>query len=116
LFKIYKYRRNKKMFYDQKYIKNITSLKIADAAKCTGCGMCVEVCPHNVFELKDRKVSIRDKDACMECGACKMNCAYGVLDVDAGVGCAYAILNGIFSKSEPTCGCSSDEKASSSCC
>lgn len=103
------------MLYDQKYLKNISSLKITDAEKCTGCGTCVEVCPHNVFEIRGRKVSVLDKDACMECGACKMNCAYGVIDVNAGVGCAYAVINGIINKSEPTCGCSSDGSASACC-
>ncbi|MBN2042139.1 MAG: 4Fe-4S binding protein [Spirochaetes bacterium] len=103
------------MFYDQKYLKNISSLKIADPGKCPGCGRCVEVCPHNVFELKDKKVQILNRDACMECGACEMNCAYGVLEVNSGVGCASAIIYGIIKRTEPVCGCS-PEGGTSSCC
>ncbi len=34
-----------------KYIKNGESL-VVDAEKCTGCGTCIEVCPHNVFMIK----------------------------------------------------------------
>ncbi|MFC2091695.1 4Fe-4S binding protein [Elusimicrobiota bacterium] len=37
-----------------KYLKNVVTLKM-DHAKCVGCGMCLEVCPHAVFELKENK-------------------------------------------------------------
>ena len=99
----------------QKYLKNGESLKI-NKELCTGCGMCVDVCPHSVFKIDNRKAVIINKESCMECGACKMNCAFEVIEVNSGVGCAYAIINGIINKTDPTCGCSSDDKKKSSAC
>ena len=98
-----------------KYLANVASLGL-DAEKCTGCGMCLEVCPHNVFALKDKKAVIIDKDACMECGACAANCAFCAISVDKGVGCAAAIINSIIYGGEPTCGCDTDTGASAGGC
>lgn len=68
-----------------KYIKDVVTLKL-DFEKCVGCGMCVNVCPHSVFELKEKKALIRDIDCCMECGACVKNCPAKALNVKKGVG------------------------------
>ena len=89
------------------YLKNVTTLEY-NAKRCTGCGICVEVCPQEVFELRNRKVFVRDQDACMECGACMMNCAFSALSVQKGVGCAAAIIGGALKGSEPQCGCAED--------
>lgn len=80
-----------------KYLKNVVTLKL-DEEKCTGCGICTEVCPHQVFKLFDGKVAIQDRDSCMECGACARNCPFSVISVAAGVGCAYAVIKGKFNK------------------
>jgi NAD-dependent dihydropyrimidine dehydrogenase PreA subunit len=87
-----------------RYIEGVATLTL-DEARCTGCGVCLEVCPHAVFALDRAPVSIVDRDACMECGACAINCSAGALSVEAGVGCASAILKGWLTRSEPTCGC-----------
>ncbi len=97
-----------------KYLSSVASLELS-ADKCTGCGMCIEVCPHDVFTLKDKKVEIVDKDSCMECGACVNNCAFGALKVDKGVGCAAALINSMISGGEPTCGCSTGSETSGCC-
>jgi len=89
-----------------RYLKNVATLQV-DESKCVGCGVCTEVCPHEVLELSMKKVQIRDRDACMECGACAMNCSFGAITVKAGVGCAYAIIKGSLTGSEPTCDCCS---------
>jgi len=68
-----------------KYIKDVVTLEL-DASKCTGCSMCISVCPHGVFGLENRKAFIADKDRCMECGACQKNCPSGALKVTQGVG------------------------------
>lgn len=86
-----------------KYLKNVVTLQY-DAAKCTGCGRCLEVCPHRVFQPDGKKVKIADRDACMECGACKRNCAFDAIKVEQGVGCAAAVIIGFFTGTEPTCG------------
>jgi ferredoxin len=44
----------------------------------------------------------------MECGACALNCPAGALKVDAGVGCAAAIIYSWITGKEPTCGCETD--------
>ena len=75
-----------------KYLKNVARLELFQE-KCIGCKACVDVCPHNVFYIKDGKAVILDKDLCMECGACQRNCITGAILVRTGVGCAAAILN-----------------------
>lgn len=87
-----------------KYLTNVTSLEFFPD-KCTGCGRCVEVCPHAVFVMNGKKAAVSDKDRCMECGACARNCAYVAITVNAGVGCASAIINGMITGGEPSCGC-----------
>ena len=74
-----------------RYLSNVVTLRL-DAGQCSGCGRCVEVCPHAVFVLTNRKAEIVDRDACMECGACALNCSPGALTVSAGVGCATAVI------------------------
>lgn len=96
------------------YLKNVVTLEF-DSEKCIGCGMCLEVCPHNVFKLAAHKVDIQDRDACMECGACAKNCPVQAVTVKAGVGCAWGIILGKLRGTEPTCGCGDDEEGSSCC-
>jgi len=97
------------------YFKKNTLL--LDEKKCIGCGKCLEVCPHDVFSMEDRRAGIINKGNCMECGACSKNCPVEAISVSAGVGCAEAVIRGIFTGSEPVCGCSAvDDKNSSGCC
>ncbi|MDW7739327.1 MAG: mercury methylation ferredoxin HgcB [Bacillota bacterium] len=93
------------------YLKNVVTLKL-DQAKCNGCGMCLKVCPQQVFTLENKVSEIVDRDACMECGACARNCQPGAIYVRPGVGCAYAvIMDKLNIKSKccgDACGCSLD--------
>jgi len=73
--------------------------------KCTGCGRCVEVCPHGVFKLQDKKAVPVKSGLCMECGACARNCESGAIYVKSGVGCATAVINGFIKGTEPVCDC-----------
>jgi ferredoxin len=84
------------------YLPNATTLEL-DAELCTGCGMCMEVCPHAVFRLDGDHAVLRDRDACIECGACVTNCESGALRVQVGVGCARAVLAS--GPDAPACGC-----------
>ena len=95
-----------------KYLKNVVSLSY-DKAKCTGCGGCTEVCPHGVLEMAEGKAYITAKDLCMECGACALNCPVNAITVNAGVGCAAAVIWGWLTGSEPSCGCS---ESGGACC
>jgi NAD-dependent dihydropyrimidine dehydrogenase PreA subunit len=98
------------------YIKGVSTIAIVSPEKCTGCGNCVQVCPHDVFAVREGKALIVNKDACMECGACKKNCPAGVLDVRSGVGCAAALIYGMIKGTEPQCGCSGNSGKGGSCC
>ena len=90
-----------------RYLKNVTTLQL-DTEKCNGCKKCLQVCPHAVFVIEDKKAQIVDRDACMECGACAMNCPERALAVEAGVGCAYAVIVGSIKGTEPDC-CGGDD-------
>lgn len=96
----------------QQYLQNVVTLKFYEG-KCIGCGMCVAVCPHEVFFMNHQKARMVAKDCCMECGACARNCPVAAIEVNQGVGCAYAIMNGMFTGGELNCGCSDDDNG---CC
>jgi len=95
------------------YLKGVATLKL-ESALCTGCGMCINVCPHEVFKIQNKKVQIVNIDNCMECGACALNCERGAISVRSGVGCAAGILNGILNNTEPSCDCSTTKEKE--CC
>ena len=88
---------------NQKYLKNVVTLDYNEE-KCIGCGLCPEVCPHAVFAMEGRKAKVIDRDRCMECGACAKNCPVDAISVHAGVGCAGAIIRGLLTGTEPSCG------------
>ena len=94
------------------YLKDVVTLQL-DQQKCNGCKMCINVCPHEVFQFKDKKAFIASKDLCMECGACEKNCSEGAISVRTGVGCAAGIINGLLNGTEASCDCSGTK---SSCC
>jgi len=86
------------------YLKDVVTLKL-DEEKCTGCGMCLEVCPHAVLKMNGGRVEVRDRDACMECGACSRNCPFEAVSVQTGVGCAAAVINTMLGRTDATCCC-----------
>ena len=87
-----------------RYIEDAVTLAY-DESLCNGCGLCVAVCPRAVFVMQGRCAALADRGACLECGACALNCVTGAITVDAGVGCAQAIITGWLTGSEPTCDC-----------
>ncbi len=67
--------------------------------------------------IDNKKAKITDRDLCIECGACKNNCEQGAINVEAGVGCAEAIIYGMITGKEPQCGCSEEgETNGGGCC
>ena len=88
-----------------KYLEDVTTLKY-NANICVGCQRCTEVCPHGVFEMHGTSAYVINKNYCMECGACAKNCPALAIEVNAGVGCAAAIIYGWITGGEPACGCS----------
>jgi NAD-dependent dihydropyrimidine dehydrogenase PreA subunit len=88
-----------------RYIEGVATVSL-DRDSCVGCSMCINVCPHQVFSMKDNKAIFVDKDGCMECGACAANCPVGAINVTPGVGCASLIINRLLKKkniSESSC-------------
>lgn len=86
------------------YLKNVATLTL-DQDKCVGCGMCLIVCPRAVLAMDNRQAGIKDRDACMECGACARNCPTGAVRVQAGVGCAAAVINTALGRDSSSCCC-----------
>ncbi len=89
---------------EMRYLSNVVTLSV-NTEKCTGCGVCVTVCPHAIFAIEGDTARIVDRDACMECGACARNCSPEALTVESGVGCVTAILIGALRGTEPCCDC-----------
>ena len=91
----------------QQYLKNVAQINMDQT--CIGCGKCVEVCPHRVLKLENGKAVFQKKERCMECGACAQNCPVDAISVEAGVGCALAVIRGWITGSEPSCDCSGND-------
>jgi ferredoxin len=98
-----------------RYLANVVTLELFPE-RCTGCGRCLEVCPREVFAKNGKTVCIADRDRCIECGACMMNCSFGAIHVNAGVGCAAAVISGLIRGGEPECGCGGQNVPNSPCC
>lgn len=54
---------------------------IVNKSKCTGCGTCINVCPTNVFELKDGKSNVVKPKECIGCMACENSCPESAIKV-----------------------------------
>ncbi len=91
-----------------RYVSNSSSLHL-DRQTCVGCGLCIDVCPHGVFEMDGGLARVVDEEACMECGACALNCPVSAIEARSGVGCADAVLTSTFRGGEPRCCCAEDE-------
>ncbi len=65
-----------------------------DLSACTGCGMCVRVCPMDVFRLdtEHMKSVIAYVQSCQTCGQCWLNCptdSIGLQDAEVSFGINY---------------------------
>lgn len=97
------------------YLKDVVTLKL-NAERCIGCGMCLVVCPHAVFSLSNGTAEILHRDACMECGACSRNCPANAITVQAGVGCAAAVINSKLGRRNASCCCLEPTQGQTSAC
>ena len=50
---------------------------------CIGCGVCIDVCPRNVYEMNesDKKVEIMNPEKCINCNACVHRCVAECLKI-----------------------------------
>lgn len=74
-----------------------------DAAKCTGCGQCVEICPGSLIEADAQgKAYIRYPRDCWGCASCIKACAaqaiglYLGADIGGMGGRMHVVRNGAF--------------------
>jgi ferredoxin len=84
--------------------------------RCINCTRCTQVCPHGVFAGGTERAELVRPAACMECGACAMNCPVQAIDVQSGVGCAWAMISAALRGKDldsGTCGCGGE---AGSCC
>ena len=51
-----------------------------DEEKCDGCGTCVDTCPVEVFEIREKSVAV-NPDECLVCLACEVQCPSGAIKV-----------------------------------
>jgi NAD-dependent dihydropyrimidine dehydrogenase PreA subunit len=59
-------------------------IKKIDPKTCTGCGLCVDVCPTDVLRIDEgsRKAVIRYQENCMTCYNCELECPCDSIFVD----------------------------------
>jgi ferredoxin len=84
--------------------------------RCINCKRCLQVCPHAVFSAGTGTVEPARPSACMECGACALNCPVQAIEVQSGVGCAWAMISAALRGKDMDsgeCSCGGDEGA---CC
>jgi len=58
--------------------------KISEIRKdrCSGCGLCVEICPYKALELDEKeKVAVVNEALCKGCGACVSSCRANAIDL-----------------------------------
>jgi len=49
-------------------------LPIYHPERCTGCGLCVRVCPQGVFALVDGRAAFAAPERCIYCAECELAC------------------------------------------
>lgn len=47
---------------------------IIDKEKCTGCGVCADICPLQVFRREGRATEVKRPYECWHCNACVLDC------------------------------------------
>ncbi|MFQ6050975.1 MAG: ferredoxin family protein [Candidatus Hydrothermarchaeota archaeon] len=55
---------------------------VVDHEKCDGDGICVDVCPTEVFELEEGKSIVARPEECIECEVCVDECPQGAITLE----------------------------------
>ncbi|MFX1276863.1 MAG: 4Fe-4S binding protein [Promethearchaeota archaeon] len=68
--------------------KTINIRILIDSTKCTGCGLCGELCPFGLpIPTNNGKFEIKKPELCTECSACQRNCPAQAIIMQERVGC-----------------------------
>ncbi len=87
---------------------------IYDPSACNRCGMCVEVCPFNVWELPERGAAMMARpEDCTNCTACAKNCLGDAISVtNFGCGCIWNQIARMLSRTKDSdVGAGSEDEA-----
>ena len=52
---------------------------VCDSEKCTGCGLCKNICPRNAIQMVPKETTghfypVIDSEKCVDCGLCRKMC------------------------------------------
>ena len=53
-----------------------------DPEICTGCGVCLKICPHEAIEGEKKKPHQINLDLCTKCGSCLSTCKVGAIELE----------------------------------
>lgn len=62
---------------------------VIDRTKCKLCGLCVKLCPANVFKIKDGYI-VKEDNLCIVCYSCIRLCPTGAISIDV---MGYDVIN-----------------------
>jgi NADH:ubiquinone oxidoreductase subunit F (NADH-binding)/(2Fe-2S) ferredoxin len=52
-----------------------------DPEECTGCGVCIQACPHQAITGGKREAHVIDTQLCQKCGICRSECKFDAIRV-----------------------------------
>jgi len=82
--------------------------------RCINCRRVHPGMPHGVFAEGEETAELVHRARCMECGACALNCPVQAIEVQSGVGCAWAMISAALKgKDMDSCSCGGE---AGSCC
>lgn len=61
--------------------KRKKSIATVDSDLCTGCGVCVDMCPMGAISLRDNIAQV-DIQKCTGCGICEDECPVGAISLE----------------------------------
>lgn len=64
----------------QEKLHHAPTVARSNSTLCTGCNMCVDVCPYDALSLKDEKVFVNEV-LCEGCGTCQATCLRGAISI-----------------------------------
>jgi len=58
-----------------------TALPQYDPERCTGCGVCLAVCPGGGLALEEGRATFSAPENCLYCGECELACPAGAVQL-----------------------------------